>query len=407
MARLTHEEAKARAIEAADMILGGMTTKQVAEHYGYTNGTAVRNLLEHHLLFEDKEKYDKVKIALHENISVAGKKNGKKRGKQTTTEALKRANMIADYMIETNCTYAMSDKHFELPKGTSGNSVHNVLKKYNSTKYLELKNVIERKKHPVGSFVAPKLPTDIELKFVKGGDIDHNSIVVYDYIMKKECSYAETAKHFEISKKVAKRMAEHGCTLKNGDQKKLSKIALRGNYTGKDSLVETHYGQTLAEYKAADKENSHMICDYILQNDGIIKEVSEFFNINTNNIARYVDIMAEIDYDKYYAVKKCQLARSANTKILPNPNAPIEDKPTDFVNKTTHAITPLPSSPILVAESIEFATEVDEPIVKDSDVPVIQKVSNTKIEMVSEPVADAAPPKIGFWQRIKNWFMGA
>ena len=406
MARLTKEEVKARTVEAADMILEGMTTTEVAKHYGYTNGGTVRNMIERNLLFIDKEKYDKVKSVMYEHRVENGRKNGSV--KTATPERVKLARDFADYMIETNCTYAMAERHFGLRKGSSNALIYKVLRSHDSTKFLELKTAIERKKHPVGSFVAPKLPTDIELKFVKGGDVDHNSIVVYDYIMKKECSYAETAKHFEISKKVAKRMAEHGCTLKNGDQKKLSKIALRGNYTGKDSLVETHYGQTLAEYKAADKENSHMICDYILQNDGIIKEVSEFFNINTNNIARYVDIMAEIDYDKYYAVKKCQLARSANTKILPNPNAPIEDEPTDFVNKTTHTVAPLSSSPILVAEPIEFAAEVDEPIVKDSDVPVIQKVSNTKIEMVTEPVIEeTTTPKVGFWQRIKNWFMGA
>jgi transposase len=404
--KLTHDEASARTLEVADMILGGMSTAEVAKYYGYASRSSVTNMIERNLLLIDKEKYDKVKEAMHEHVINNGKKNGSL--KKITPERVKLAQDVADYIIETNCTYAMAERHFGLKSGAVGTLVHKVLKSHNSTKFIELQTAIKRRKHPVGSFVAPKFPDDIELEFVKGGDISHNSIVVYNYIMKKECSYVEAAKHFEISKNIAKRMAEHGCNLKNGNQKNLSKIALRGNYTGKDSLVETHYGQTLAEYKAADKENSHMICDYILQNDGIIKEVSEFFNINTNNIARYVDLMAEIDYDKYYAVKKCQRSRSANTKILPNPNTSVKsEQPSNNVVQMIVPDTAPLSSPTLVAEPVKVAASA-EPIVKDTDVPVIEKVCETKIEMVAKPaVEDVKAPKIGIFQKIKNWFMGA
>ena len=391
--RLSREEAIARTFEVADMILDGKTHTQIADHYGYMSISAVNHLLERHLLFLDKEKYDAVKKKIAENSAKARSDSAKKnagKNRVPNPEKLKRARTVADYMIETNCRYADAERHFGLSINSASPLIHGYLKEYDSTKYIELMNVIERRKCPVGSFVAPKISEDIELKFDKNSDIAHNSKVVYSFIMDKKCSYLEAADYFEISKKEARRYAEHGCTLKNEDIRILNKVALRGNYTGDDTLVETRYGFTLDEYKAADNKNSHMICDYILQNNALVSEASAFFGIS--NISYYIDLMAEIDYDKYYEIKKGQMTRSANTKILPNPKQPI--------------ISPT----IMVSEPIKVAAEVEAPIVKDSEIPVVRKVSDVKVEMVSEPtVQNVSEPKAKptFFQRVKKFFLGA
>lgn len=410
---LTHEEANARALEAADMILSGKTITQVTDHYGYVSTSSVKHLIENNLFYLDKEKYDSVKSIFHNNLVEAGRRNGSNlKGKKygPKPETLKMASDIADYMIKTNCPYTAAARHFNLSKNYARTLVNRVLKENDSTKYLELMNAIERKKHPVDSFVSPKLPEDIELEFIKNtGYTEHNCRAICYYIINNNAPWKEAADRFDLVPIWTKQYVSK-CASKFDMQELVDKakaVALKGHYDGEmleneDRLLgDASVNEWWDNRCDVLADNGLKISEYLLINSACIADAANYFGVYRNKIEDALFEMQKIHEEKYNEVMdmldKNYPKRTKNATKQPKDNV---------VQLNIPDTTPL--SPTLVAEPVKVAAEVKEPIVKDTEAPVIQKVCDTKIEMVAKPVIEeTAAPKVGFWQRIKNWFMGA
>ena len=410
--KLTHDEANARALEVADMIMDGKTLTQVTDHYSYSTISAVRNLIENNLLYLDKEKYDAVKAVLHNNNVECCRKIGQK-NKGPKPETLKKARDVADYMIKTNCTYATAERHFGMSQNSASPLIHRILKEHDSTKYLELMNAIERRKNPVGSFVAPKLPEDIELKFDKAsGYTEHNIRALCNYIIKNNTPYFEAAEHFGVTQ-VYLRNTLARCRRKFDNLydliEKATNAALKGHYEGEmydnydrlcgknielDEFIRMRNEITIA--------NGYRVSEYLLVNTAGWSDAGHFFNVSAHRCKEAVLALKEIDYKKFKEVH--DMLAKYHSKA---PKSSVEEQSSNNVVQMIVPDTAPLSSPTLVSEPVKVAASA-EPIVKDTDVPVIEKVCETKIEMVAKPaVEDVKVPKIGIFQKIKNWFMGA
>ena len=397
MARLTKEQMEARALEAADMILGGMLLKEIAQHYGYTDASQVRYLIENHLFFINRDKYDAVKEKLNNNLSENARKTvakNKDKIKGPRQETIDKVIRIADYIIDNDCTLADAERALALPLNTASGYINKYLPQYDSKKYKAVRNIVDSHKKPTGSRPAPKLPQDIELIFVEGGDVEHNCHAICDYIVRHNASKQQVANNFNISEVS---VMAHVKAMNDIDKHKhvaALRIVLRGNYTGSQNYIQKP--KTNTEWL----NNSHMVCDYLIANNATTSEAKQFFSIPSSTVRKEIENMAEIDYEKYVATKNVQSKNGtkSNVKIAPNPKLQ-QEQPKDFVNTTTNAvITPL--SPTLVAEPVKIAASAE---------PVVQKISTTKIEMVAEPPVETSTQevKVGFFQRIKNWFIGA
>lgn len=418
---LTKDEVMARALEVADMILDGKTRTQIADHYGYMSISSVNYLIENHLLFLDRDKYDAVKKIINNHAAQSridgGKKNaGKKRG--PNPEKLKRARTVADYMIETNCRYADAERHFGLAASSASPLIHGYLKEYDSTKYIELMNVIERRKCPVGSFVAPKISEDVELKFDKGaGYTEHNCKAICYYIINNNVPWKEVADHFELTPVWTKQYI--GRCANWFDMKELvdkaKSVALKGHYTGEMLENEDRLWNKVPsnEWWADRREvlvsNGLKISEYLLVNTACITDATNFFGVYRNKIEEALYEMNKVHEEKYCEVMD-MLNENYPKRTKNTEESSADEEPKDYKNTTTHAIASPSFSPIMVSEPIKVAAEVEAPIVKDSEIPVVQKVSDVKVEMVSEPtVQNVSEPeaKPTFFQRVKKFFLGA
>lgn len=409
--RLTHDEANARALEVADMIMDGKTLTQVTDHYSYSTISAVRNLIENNLLYLDKEKYDAVKNILRNNNVECCRKIGQK-NKGPKPETLKKARDVADYMIKTNCTYATAERHFGMSQNSASPLIHRILKEHDSTKYLELMNAIERRKNPIGSFVAPKLPEDIELKFTKGvGYTKHNCNAICQYITKNNAPWKEAADHFDLTPVFAKQYISRCANLfdmhKVVDNAK--SVALKGHYTGElwenteECIVPgTNWWKVREEIL---QRNGRRVADYLLTNTACIADAVNFFGTSPHRIDEALIELNKIDSTKYDEVTA--MLDEKYPKREKKETIAVTDEMIEEVLGKHHERNLTPSSSTLVSEPVKVAASA-EPIVKDTDVPVVEKVCETKIEMVAKPaVEDVKAPKIGIFQKIKNWFMGA
>ena len=404
MARLTKSEIEKRALEIADMVLEGKKTTEIAKHYGCSSQSYVSNIIERHLLFLDKDKYDLVKEKLNSNLRD---KSGPSRA------TLEKTIAIADYIIENDCTFADAERALGISKNYASVLIEKHLPQHDSKKYLAVRNIIDSHKKPTGSRPAPKLPKDIELKFDKSkGDTEHNVRAVCNYIIKTHRPWKEVADHFGVTENYLKQFLIR-CSKKFDNLYDLildaKTIALKGYYTGEmceDVTKLCGIGLGLEEWRKQTNEllvsNGYKISEYLLLNTAGLSGAATYFDTSVYRCKEALLVLKEVDYEKYKEVQNMlEKYHSRTTK------SSVKEQPKDNVVQLNIPDT-TPLSPTLVAEPVKVAAEVKEPIVKDTEAPVIQKVCDTKIEMVAKPVIEeTAAPKVGFWQRIKNWFMGA
>ena len=257
-------------------------------------------------------------------------KNGRKNTRPDGISPEEFAIMIADYVIENNCSISEANRKFGLSSGNM-HYVNCVLPTADEKKFKQVRNIVDsKKKQTTPANVTKNGLEKVNYEFKKvGGDRMHNSVAVCKYILDNNCSIHEAAKHFDTSENVITANVEYMKRLDSKKYEKVCDVSLRGNYSGPAELIMLGRGVKVSTY--IKEKNAHTVCDYILSNNAKVSDAAKFFGCDGSVIRHNIGNMAECDYDKYLAVKAIQCEHGPNVKIKPNPKESTKDIENDYV----------------------------------------------------------------------------
>ena len=355
-----------KVLEVAERILNGETAIGIAKDMG-VNPNTITNWMHKNLSKLDPEKYESVcerfKHNKAPNVYVR---------ESDPDEVKEKAIKIADYIIENNSTVAEANRHYGVAP-TNMHYVNFVLPTVDGKRYKQVRNIIDsRKKQTTPSNATQNGLGKVTYEFKKGNEPMYNSTAICKYVLDNKTNLRETAEHFGISSTMALTFIDYMERLDKSKYDKVIDIVLRGHYTGGEYIKAV--GRTGASEEVK-RQNSHNVCDYMIVNEASVSETSRFFGMDRNVINKAIDRMIEYDYDKYVAVKEAQKLHGNNIKIMPNPNAVVEEE--------------------VIEEPVK---DIEEPVIL-IDEPVVEEVVETMKEYRVEP-----EKKMSFWQKVKYAF---
>lgn len=356
-----------KVLEVADRILNGEKAKEIAKDMGVVTNT-ITNWMHRNLSKIDPEKYELVAAQLKSNNAP----NDAVRNSDPD-EIKEKAIKIADYIIENNSTVSEANKHYGVA-ATNMHYVNYVLPTVDAKKFKQVRNIIDSRKKQT----TPSNPTQnglekVTYEFRKGNEPMYNSTAICKYVLDNKTNLHDTAEHFEITESMVLTFVDYMERLDKNKHSKVIDIVLRGYYTGGGYVKMAGVNGATEEVK---RQNSDNVCDYMIVNKASVSEASRFFNADRNAINRAIDRMVEYDYDKYVAVKEAQKLKGNNVKVLPNPNAVVEE-------------------PVV---KVEQTKDIEELVVL-VDEPVVEEVVETMKEYRVEP-----EKKMSLWQKVKYAF---